>query len=372
MNYKSTEVRLITSARVRVLARSSARVCIFLAPMTHSVLPPYGTISSKTKELESIIGRLTHLSLILPAVHHFISRIRELHTRAAQNNQTLTKVSDPCVADLELMLLFINKANKGINMNIIAFRKPTHVYQSDLCPAGLGGFSHEGFAWRFYLPEHLRFRASWVEWMTPRPSSERGSRHIFPLEDPIAPKASAEYSHSRTKLYSSTWVRIFILELKSAPAPLYLSLSLSTSRVTKCNRMRPKISRARPPYFPPYLPPYFYLSPQNMAKKNTEAKNMAETPPPPVPRGRRFSAIFASILFHLHIFLHIFFAPAFTPSALCCWATSSRRVSSLLHFVIKHRRASSIARERERPSTDSTINKKHNREGEWGMGGERE
>jgi len=69
-------------------------------------------------------------------------------------------VPDPCIDNLQLMLLFINKAHQGINMNILAFRKPTHVYQSDSCPAGLGGFSHEGFAWRFYLPEHLRFRAS--------------------------------------------------------------------------------------------------------------------------------------------------------------------------------------------------------------------
>jgi hypothetical protein len=58
------------------------------------------------------------------------------------------------------MLLFIKKSRQGINLNILAFRKPTHVYQSDSCPAGLGGFSNKGFAWRFYLPEHLRFRAS--------------------------------------------------------------------------------------------------------------------------------------------------------------------------------------------------------------------
>jgi hypothetical protein len=31
---------------------------------------------------------------------------------------------------------------------------------SDSCPAGLEGYSHEGFAWRFYLPDDLKFRAS--------------------------------------------------------------------------------------------------------------------------------------------------------------------------------------------------------------------
>ena len=45
-------------------------------------------------------------------------------------------------------------------MNMVVYRKPTHVYRSDSCPMGLGGYSHEGWAWRFYLPPHLQFRAS--------------------------------------------------------------------------------------------------------------------------------------------------------------------------------------------------------------------
>jgi hypothetical protein len=45
-------------------------------------------------------------------------------------------------------------------MNQIAYRKPTHVYISDDCPAGMGGYSHEGFMWQFYLPDNLKFRAS--------------------------------------------------------------------------------------------------------------------------------------------------------------------------------------------------------------------
>ena len=45
-------------------------------------------------------------------------------------------------------------------MNQIAHRKPTHVYCSDSCPAGLGGYSHKGFAWCFKIPSHLQFRAS--------------------------------------------------------------------------------------------------------------------------------------------------------------------------------------------------------------------
>ena len=45
-------------------------------------------------------------------------------------------------------------------MNLIAFRKPTHVHRLDSCPFGLGGYSDKGFAWRFEVPEVLWFRAS--------------------------------------------------------------------------------------------------------------------------------------------------------------------------------------------------------------------
>ncbi len=55
------------------------------------------------------------------------------------------------------MLHFLDIAKKGINMNLNAFRKPTHVYQSDSCPFGLGGYSDKGCAWRFEIPEDLCF-----------------------------------------------------------------------------------------------------------------------------------------------------------------------------------------------------------------------
>jgi hypothetical protein len=45
-------------------------------------------------------------------------------------------------------------------MNSIAYRHPTNIYRSDSCPAGLGGYSDEGFAWRYYLPPELQFHAS--------------------------------------------------------------------------------------------------------------------------------------------------------------------------------------------------------------------
>eukprot|EP00957_Ditylum_brightwellii_P040378 3056098-Ditylum_brightwellii.AAC.1 len=56
------------------------------------------------------------------------------------------------------MLVFLEKASEGVSLNMIAYIKPTHVYRLDSCPNGLGGYSHQGYTWRFYLPEELKFR----------------------------------------------------------------------------------------------------------------------------------------------------------------------------------------------------------------------
>jgi hypothetical protein len=47
-----------------------------------------------------------------------------------------------------------------ISLNSIAFCRPTHVYCSDSCPAGLRGYNDKGFVWRWYIPEPIKFRAS--------------------------------------------------------------------------------------------------------------------------------------------------------------------------------------------------------------------
>jgi hypothetical protein len=52
-----------------------------------------------------------------------------------------------------MFLGFLKIAKDGISLNIIAFRRPTHIYRSDSCPTGLGGYSDKGWAWRWYLPK---------------------------------------------------------------------------------------------------------------------------------------------------------------------------------------------------------------------------
>ncbi len=54
----------------------------------------------------------------------------------------------------------LKKCRDGIDLNSIAYRCPTHAYRSDSCLAGLGGYSNEGFTWRYYLDLHLKFQVS--------------------------------------------------------------------------------------------------------------------------------------------------------------------------------------------------------------------
>jgi hypothetical protein len=115
-------------------------------------------METTAKELEENIGRMVHLSMILPFVHHFMSRLRDLQARA--KNRRSIKITAECEKDLNLMLFFLKEASKGVDLNQIAFRMPGFVYRSDSCPKGLGGYSHLGKAWRFYIPEWLQFRAS--------------------------------------------------------------------------------------------------------------------------------------------------------------------------------------------------------------------
>jgi hypothetical protein len=54
----------------------------------------------------------------------------------------------------------LDKAKKGINMNLLVFDLPDQVYYSNSCPADLGGYSNQGHAWHFKVPDKLLFRAS--------------------------------------------------------------------------------------------------------------------------------------------------------------------------------------------------------------------
>jgi hypothetical protein len=113
---------------------------------------------TNSQNLETTIGRMGHVGFVIPWVHHFLSRLRSLLRRS--RNRRFINIDETNLRDLELMIMILRKANNGIDMNLLAFRAPDKIYHSDSCPAGLGGYSDEGHAWRFQIPTHLKFRAT--------------------------------------------------------------------------------------------------------------------------------------------------------------------------------------------------------------------
>ena len=105
------------------------------------------------KALELTIGRLGHVGFVIPWVFHFLSRLRTL-LRRAQNRQTIA-LNEECKDDLVLMLKLLKKAKGGIDMNLLGFRSPDRIYYSDSCPAGLGGYSDQGFVGRSAISRRL-------------------------------------------------------------------------------------------------------------------------------------------------------------------------------------------------------------------------
>ena len=80
--------------------------------------------SAKAKELETLIGRLGHLGMIIPFVYHFLSRLQEWQHKS--RIKRYPSQTDNCCQDLILMLKFLDKAHNGIDMNLISYRRPTH------------------------------------------------------------------------------------------------------------------------------------------------------------------------------------------------------------------------------------------------------
>ena len=119
---------------------------------THDVI-----LSKQTscEELESLIGRLNHAAMIIPLARHFMGRTHRLLNEPIKKN--LSSMSPAALADLDLWQSFLANANQGISLNLIVERDPDHVFITDSCENGIGGFSLlSGKAWRFELPDHLK------------------------------------------------------------------------------------------------------------------------------------------------------------------------------------------------------------------------
>ena len=80
--------------------------------------------TSNVKDIQSVLGRLENIAIVIPMLGHFLNNIRQMEIKAniTNKNQSLTKrVIDDC----KLAMKFIEKAHQGINMNSITFRAPT-------------------------------------------------------------------------------------------------------------------------------------------------------------------------------------------------------------------------------------------------------
>ena len=107
-----------------------------------------------TKRLETTIGRLNHAGHIIPQGRYFLNRLR--HLLQNTKNYGPQPLNEAHREDLELWEAFLQKVSiKGININSITFTTPTHTTFSDACEHGLGGFSTNGWAWRYELPHEL-------------------------------------------------------------------------------------------------------------------------------------------------------------------------------------------------------------------------
>ncbi len=79
--------------------------------------------------LDKLVGRLNHVGYIIPTARHFLSRIRQLKTKAKFQRQVV--IPALVRVDLKLWLTFLTSANKGISMNLLTWRAATDVFRSE-------------------------------------------------------------------------------------------------------------------------------------------------------------------------------------------------------------------------------------------------
>ncbi len=69
-------------------------------------------------------------------------------------------INEVCREDLKFILQVLKNVPTTSTSTPSRTDARHHAYRSDSCPRGFGGFSHQGFAWCFYLEPDLQFRAS--------------------------------------------------------------------------------------------------------------------------------------------------------------------------------------------------------------------
>lgn len=146
--------------------------------------------------MATLNGRLNHVAFIIPTGRHFLNRLRKAETKADKYRST--KLTNEAKQDLELWIKLLHRANAGISINNVVFRRPTSLGLSDAGEIAVGGYSPQtGILWR----------------------------HIFTKEEQVAFTLN-------TKEYIGSVINSALqLESDDSPFPCVLNLSDSSSTV---------------------------------------------------------------------------------------------------------------------------------------------
>ena len=123
----------------------------------------------KTKELESMIGKLNHTTYLFNEGRFFLSRLRRRLRLCKKYNQRTLHPEE--IKDLIFWKKIIkHMKDHGRSINHITYGIPQIYCVSDASKFGIGGFNSEGMAWRWQLPEDLHgfFSLNLLEFLAAR------------------------------------------------------------------------------------------------------------------------------------------------------------------------------------------------------------
>ena len=111
-------------------------------------------------DLLSLIGKLENVITVVKMMGHFMNNLYALEEKAFAALPHAVKITPRAKADARLHLKCLEKGRIGISMNLLTFRKPTHLILGNACEHGLGaGHVESGVSYAYVIPEHLRSRA---------------------------------------------------------------------------------------------------------------------------------------------------------------------------------------------------------------------
>ena len=86
--------------------------------------------STNNKELESVLGRLENVSIVIGMFGYFLNNIRSVQLKAKKKNHNII-INGSTKLDLKLARLVLQRAADGVSMNTVVFRTPDHTYIGD-------------------------------------------------------------------------------------------------------------------------------------------------------------------------------------------------------------------------------------------------